>query len=52
MVAPSHRVIAGTMERLFTPMFFNPSYETNVAPPLSDEVILAGTHLSKRFEET
>ena len=52
VVATPHRVVGGTQERLSIPMFFNPSFDTNVAPPQSDEVILAGTHLTKRFEET
>ena len=52
VVATPHRVIGGTKERLSIPMFFNPSYDTNVAPPHSEDVIRAGTHLTKRFEET
>ena len=47
-----YRVIGGPQERISVPLFFNPSYDTNVAPPGRDEVILAGTHLTKRFNET
>ena len=50
--ATLHRVIGGPQERISVPLFFNPSYDTNVAPPGRDEVILAGTHLTKRFNET
>ncbi len=52
VVATPHRVVGGTTERLSIPMFFNPSYDTNVAPTKSNEVILAGEHLTKRFNET
>jgi isopenicillin N synthase-like dioxygenase len=45
-------VRGGTEERLSIPLFFNPSYDTNVAAPNSEQVILAGDHLSKRFNET
>ncbi|MBY4892374.1 isopenicillin N synthase family oxygenase [Rhodobacteraceae bacterium N5(2021)] len=49
--ATPHRVIGGTVERISIPLFFNPAYDTNVAPagapPLS-----AGEHLSKRYAET
>jgi len=50
--ATPHRVVGGTAERISIPLFFNPSYETNVAPIGSGEMILAGAHLSKRYEET
>jgi isopenicillin N synthase-like dioxygenase len=50
--ATPHRVRGGTEERLSIPLFFNPSYDTNVAAPNSEQVILAGDHLSKRFNET
>lgn len=52
VVATPHRVVGGEAERLSIPLFYNPSYETNVAPPGSDDVILAGEHLTKRFKET
>jgi isopenicillin N synthase-like dioxygenase len=45
-------VVGGPEERLSIPLFFNPSYDTNVAAPDSGQVILAGDHLSKRFNET
>ena len=50
--ATPHRVVGGTQERISVPLFFNPSYDTNVAPPGAAEVILAGDHLSARFRET
>jgi isopenicillin N synthase-like dioxygenase len=50
--ATPHRVKGGAAERLSVPLFFNPSFETNVAPPQSDQTILAGPHLARRFAET
>ena len=50
--ATLHRVVGGPEERLSVPLFFNPSWDTNVAPPGSGETIEAGPYLSKRFEET
>lgn len=50
--ATRHRVQGGAQERISVPLFFNPSYDTNVAPPGSGQVILAGDHLSRRFSET
>ncbi|MEL6689542.1 MAG: 2-oxoglutarate and iron-dependent oxygenase domain-containing protein [Pseudomonadota bacterium] len=50
--ATVHRVVGGSEERVSIPLFFNPNYEANVAPSGSDEEIQAGTHLTKRFEET
>jgi isopenicillin N synthase-like dioxygenase len=50
--ATRHRVIGGAQERISVPLFFNPSYDTNVAPPGSGRVISAGDHLSRRFSET
>ncbi|MEM7470869.1 MAG: 2-oxoglutarate and iron-dependent oxygenase domain-containing protein [Pseudomonadota bacterium] len=50
--ATPHRVVGGDAERLSIPLFFNPNYDTNVAPIGSGEVILAGDHLTKRFNET
>ncbi|WP_152467088.1 isopenicillin N synthase family oxygenase [Sulfitobacter sp. THAF37] len=52
VIATPHRVVGGSDERLSVPLFFNPSRETNVAPPGSDRVITAGDHLSKRYNET
>lgn len=52
VVATPHRVIGTQAERLSIPMFFNPSYDTNVAPRGSGKVIKAGDHLTQRFEET
>ena len=50
--ATLHRVVGTRTERLSVPLFFNPSYDTNVAPPRSGKVISAGDHLSRRFNET
>ncbi len=50
--ATLHRVKGGTQERLSIPLFFNPSFDTNVAPPNSGETISAGKHLTRRFNET
>ncbi|WP_415403200.1 isopenicillin N synthase family dioxygenase [Tateyamaria sp. SN3-11] len=50
--ATPHRVVGGTAERISVPLFFNPTYDTNVAPEGSDTVMLAGDHLSARFRET
>lgn len=52
VVATPHRVKGTKAERISIPMFFNPNYNTNVAPMGSGEVILAGEHLTKRYEET
>ena len=50
--ATLHRVTGGAQERISVPLFLNPSYDTNVAPPGTDQVILAGEHLARRFGET
>ncbi|MDA7424631.1 isopenicillin N synthase family dioxygenase [Thalassococcus lentus] len=50
--ATPHRVRGTTEERLSVPLFFNPNYEANVAPMGSGDVIRAGEHLSRRFNET
>ena len=49
--ATPHRVVGGDAERISVPLFFNPSYDTNVAPEGQPEM-LAGDHLSARFRET
>ncbi len=49
--ATPHRVVGGLAERISVPLFFNPTYDTNVAPDGQDP-ILAGDHLSARFKET
>lgn len=49
--ATPHRVVGGDTERISVPLFFNPTYETNVAPS-GDAVIMAGDHLAKRYNET
>ncbi|TCL09769.1 isopenicillin N synthase-like dioxygenase [Shimia isoporae] len=50
--ATPHRVVGSSKERISVPMFFNPNHDTNVAPIGSGQVILAGDHLKKRFDET
>ena len=50
--ATPHRVIGGTSERLSIPLFFNPSYDANVAPPDAETAILAGPYLEGRYRET
>ena len=50
--ATPHRVIGGANERLSVPLFFNPRHDVNVAPAESGNSILAGDHLSKRYDET
>ena len=50
--ATLHRVVGSPRERISVPLFFNPSYDANVAPPGSGEPILAGEHLTRRFSET
>lgn len=50
--ATLHRVRGSAQERISVPLFFNPSYDTNVAPPGSGEVITAGEHLTRRYDET
>ena len=52
VTATPHRVVGGDAERLSVPLFFNPRYDVNVAPPGSDRVILAGDHLGARFRAT
>ncbi|MEM9582465.1 MAG: 2-oxoglutarate and iron-dependent oxygenase domain-containing protein [Pseudomonadota bacterium] len=50
--ATPHRVIGGSHERLSIPLFFNPNYDVNVAPLGSNDRMLAGDYLTKRFNET
>ncbi|WP_339766334.1 2-oxoglutarate and iron-dependent oxygenase domain-containing protein [uncultured Pseudosulfitobacter sp.] len=50
--ATPHRVVGTDAERISVPLFFNPAFDTNVAPIGSGEVIRAGDHLEKRFSET
>lgn len=50
--ATPHKVTGGAQERLSVPLFFNPAYDANVAPPGSQSVIRAGDHLTRRFRET
>lgn len=50
--ATPHRVRGSDQERISVPLFFNPNYDTNVAPLGAGKRIHAGDHLTKRFEET
>lgn len=50
--ATLHRVKGGSEERISVPLFFNPAYDTNVAPVGSGQVITAGDHLTRRYDET
>ncbi|WP_323768793.1 isopenicillin N synthase family dioxygenase [Antarctobacter sp.] len=50
--ATPHRVRGSAQARISVPLFFNPNFETNVAPMGSGEVVRAGDHLSRRFTET
>ncbi len=50
--ATEHRVKGSVNERISVPLFFNPSYDTNVAPLGSCATIRAGEHLTRRFNET
>lgn len=50
--ATLHRVVGGPEERISVPLFFNPNYDTNVAPMGSGRVITAGEHLTRRYAET
>ncbi len=52
ITATPHRVVGGLEERISVPLFFNPAYETNVAPEGSGRVELAGDHLTARYDET
>ncbi|MFK8083677.1 MAG: isopenicillin N synthase family dioxygenase [Granulosicoccus sp.] len=52
VVATPHRVLGGSEERISVPFFFNPRFDANVAPPGSSDVVLAGEHLAKRYDET
>lgn len=52
VVATMHRVRGTAEERISIPLFFNPNFEANVAPIGSENVVLAGVHLTRRFEET
>lgn len=49
--ATPHRVIGGTAERISVPLFFNPSWDANVAPQ-GAQPISAGPYLEGRFRET
>ncbi|WP_421907306.1 isopenicillin N synthase family dioxygenase [Mameliella sp.] len=50
--ATLHRVRGSADERISVPLFFNPDWDTNVAPIGSGEMVSAGAHLERRFNET
>jgi isopenicillin N synthase-like dioxygenase len=52
IVATPHRVVGGNDERLSVPLFFNPRFDTNVAPQGASKIIRAVDHLQSRFDET
>ena len=52
IVATPHRVLGDNHERLSAPLFFNPRHDVNVAPEGAKNTIMAGDHLSKRYNET
>jgi isopenicillin N synthase-like dioxygenase len=52
VIATPHRVKGTDAERISIPLFFNPNHDANVAPVGSGQVILAGDHLQRRFNET
>ncbi len=52
IVATPHRVVGTDDERLSIPLFFNPRFDTNVAPKDSGVVIRAVDHLQPRFDAT
>ncbi|WP_120501744.1 isopenicillin N synthase family oxygenase [Roseovarius sp. EL26] len=52
VLATPHRVIGTQDERISIPMFYNPNFSTNVAPIGSGHEIIAGDHLTKRYDET
>lgn len=49
--ATPHRVVGSTAERVSIPLFFNPDYNTNVAPA-GQPPVSAGEYLSRRYDET
>ncbi len=52
VIATPHRVVGTDAERLSIPLFFNPNFDANVAPPGADQPIAASEHLARRFAET
>lgn len=50
--ATQHRVRGNENERISIPLFFNPSFYTNIAPQNSGDKITAGDYLTKRYNET
>ena len=50
--ATLHRVKGGPEERISVPLFYNPNHDADVGPVGSEEAILAGEHMAKRFQET
>ena len=52
VIATEHRVIGSPEERLSIPLFFNPRFDVNVAAEGSDEPVLAGKYLQRRYDGT
>jgi len=52
IVATPHRVVGTAQERMSVPFFFNPRFDVDVAPAGSTMPLLAGDHLSRRYDET
>ena len=50
--ATQHRVRGNENERISIPLFYNPSFYTNIAPQNSGDKITAGDYLTKRYNET
>ena len=50
--ATQHRVKGSLTERISIPLFFNPSYHTDISPKDSTKKITAGEYLTKRYNET
>lgn len=52
IIATPHRVRGTNEERISVPFFFNPRFDTNVAPLGSGETLQAGDYLARRYDET
>ncbi|SHI68115.1 isopenicillin N synthase family dioxygenase [Wenxinia saemankumensis] len=50
--ATEHRVRGTAQERISVPLFFNPRFDVDVAPPGSDRPVRAVDHLQRRYDET
>ena len=50
--ATPHRVKGSSTQRISIPLFFNPSYDTDISPENSKRKITAGEYLTNRYNET